>query len=90
MKFLNLKILPGTVRRPKLDRISSSVLCFRMTPICVRSILLHCFVVENTQNVEVHSISGPHCLYPIITAKISTTLTGITTCVQSSINRDKH
>jgi len=70
MKLLNLKILPGNVRRPKSDRISSSALCSRMTPIKVTSNLLHCFVGENTQNVEVHSISGPQFLYPINTAKL--------------------
>ena len=70
MKLLNLKILPGNVRRPKSDRISSSALCSRMTPIKVTSNLLHCFVRENTLNLEVHSISGPQILYPNNTAKL--------------------
>ena len=70
MKLLNLNILPGNARRSKSDRISSSALCTRMTPIKVSAILFHWYVGENNQNVEVISNSGPHFLYPIIRAKL--------------------
>jgi len=44
---------------------------------------------ENTENVDVHSISSPHFLYPIITANVSTVTlaTNVLTSVYNKITR---